>query len=87
MEYLEQSTSLGDLLRRSCLHWKDTVSHHVRVGKDYQAVTYQELWEKVRGYAAVLHAEGLRRGDRICILGETSFDWAVTDWAAQTLVN
>lgn len=85
MEYLEQSTSLGDLLRRSCLHWKDTVSHHVRVGKDYQPVTYQELWEKVRGYAAVLHAEGLRRGDRICILGETSFEWAVTDWAAQTL--
>ncbi len=47
--------------------------------------TFEEAYELIFQRARLLHALGLRRGDRMALIGESCMDWAVTDWAAQTL--
>jgi len=47
----------------------------------YDTITYGELWDRIRAVAAALHADGVKAGDRIAILGFTSTDYTVIDTA------
>ncbi|MEZ0052670.1 fatty acid CoA ligase FadD9 [Mycobacterium sp. MAA66] len=47
----------------------------------YDTITYGELWERVRSVAAALHADGVKAGDCVAILGFTSTDYTVIDTA------
>ena len=51
----------------------------------FSPITYAELSERVRGYAAALQALDIGRGDRVAIQSENACEWAFTDWACQTL--
>ncbi len=85
MKYLEEANSLGHLLQLSCQHWGDKISHRVPKKGEFRDISYTELWEIVGRYAAVLMELGLKKGDRVNIFSENCFEWALTDWAAQTL--
>lgn len=54
-------------------------------GGQYTSVLYRGLWDEVASWAKGLARFGLERGDKVVILGETGYEWALTDWAAQTL--
>ena len=78
--------NLGDTFRRSAEQYGSKVAYRLPVkGGKFEDLTYAEAWERVFSRAKALSAAGLTRGDRVVILGESSFEWAVTDWAAQTL--
>lgn len=47
----------------------------------FDTITYGELWDRVRALAASWHASGVTAGDRVCILGFTSADYATIDTA------
>ena len=47
----------------------------------YDTITYRELWDQIRAVAAALHADGVKAGDRVAILGFTSTDYTVIDTA------
>ncbi|MGB8407640.1 MAG: carboxylic acid reductase [Mycobacterium sp.] len=47
----------------------------------YDTVTYRELWERIRSVAAALHADGVKAGDCVALLGFTSTDYTVIDTA------
>ncbi|HEX7827897.1 MAG TPA: AMP-binding protein, partial [Mycobacterium sp.] len=47
----------------------------------YDTITYGELWDRIRAVAAALHADGVKAGDRVAILGFTSTDYTVIDTA------
>lgn len=79
------SNSLGAQLRRSVERWPDRVSHMVPNGKEFTHVTFSELEQQVFESAQALSALGVKKGDRVAIVGETSFEWALVDWACQTL--
>lgn len=83
--YIHEATSLGDLLRRSCSHWGRKTAALTPEGGKYLAVSYADLWDRVAATAHGLARLGLARGDRMAIIGESSMNWAVVDWAAQTL--
>ncbi len=51
----------------------------------FETISYTELFERVFVYARALSTLGLTRGDRLCIFAENSVEWALSDWAAQTL--
>lgn len=57
----------------------------VRKGKDFEPISYSELYQTARRYAAALRTLGLERGDRLAILGENCCEWAFADWGAQSL--
>ncbi len=77
--------SLGAMLRRSVRNYPDKVSHMIPEGKNHRSMTYSEFFECAYSRAKALDELGLKRGDRVVIMGETGFEWALTDWAAQTL--
>lgn len=54
-------------------------------GKEFKSVTFSEFEQMVFERAQALHALGASRGDRLVIIGESSFDWALSDWACQML--
>ncbi|MCH7944714.1 MAG: AMP-binding protein, partial [Armatimonadetes bacterium] len=85
MSHISDSRSLGDLLRRSAKRFADRRALMVPERKGFRDVSYGEMYDEAFRYAAALHAFGLRKGDRICIVGETCVEWAMTDWGAQTL--
>ncbi len=73
--------TLNDVLRRAAgrggataLLWKDG-------GGAWQPISSDELLERVRAFAAVLEGWGLRKGDRVALLSENRWEWAVTDFA------
>ena len=51
----------------------------------WQAITSDALYGKVRALAAVFAGWGLGAGDRVVILSENRWEWAVTDMAALAL--
>ncbi len=84
-EDVQKSSSLGQMLERSCRVNADRVAQ-MRPQKDgYHSVTYAQLWPEVFAWAKAIDAFGLKAGDRVAIIGETCWQWAVADWACQTL--
>lgn len=77
--------SLGTLLRGACERHPARTAMLVPGQPQFKEITYGELFERVFQAAASLQQMGLARGDRLAIIGETSPEWAICDWAAQTL--
>lgn len=73
------------MIFKSCEEYRDKVAHLVPGARNFRAVTYGELWQEIIQYARALSTFGLSKGDRFALIGETSHEWAVIDWAAQTL--
>ena len=79
------SASLGALLRNSCRTYANHAALLVPKEKGFEKVTYEELYLRVRRWASGVRSLGLVRGDRLCILSENCVEWALLDWACQTL--
>jgi fatty acid CoA ligase FadD9 len=47
----------------------------------FDTITYRELWDRARAVASALSHGGVRKGDRACVLGFNSVDYAVIDLA------
>jgi long-chain acyl-CoA synthetase len=83
-----EAKSLGDMLRRSVARYgtRTAVLTPPEKGRDdFNPITYSQFGETVRGYAGAVRALGLTRGDRLVILSDNCVEWALTDWACQTL--
>ncbi len=50
-------------------------------GGFWQAISAREIYARVRSLAAALLSWGISKGDRIAILAENRWEWAVTDFA------
>jgi long-chain acyl-CoA synthetase len=85
MNEVATAKSLAAQIQISASRWPNKVSHIVPEGKSHRRVTFSEFEQLVYERAQALHALGAKRGDRVAIVGETSFDWALTDWACQML--
>lgn len=77
--------NLGLMLLDSCAKHADRIAMLVPEGKSFREVTYMELLEIVKGYAAALQGMGVTRGSKLCLQSESCAEWAFVDWACQTL--
>jgi long-chain acyl-CoA synthetase len=77
--------NLGLMLLRSCETHADRVAMLVPEGKGFREIAYRELLGLVRRYASALESLGIQREDRVCIQSENCIEWALFDWACQTL--
>ncbi|HZH97490.1 MAG TPA: AMP-binding protein, partial [Fimbriimonadaceae bacterium] len=80
-----EAKSLADMLRRSCRTYADKDAMLCPDGKGFRRITYRELEEQVRLYAGALKSLGLQRGDKLAIQSENMPEWAICDWACQTV--
>ena len=51
----------------------------------FEEITYRDLYARVQRFATIIRNLGLAKGDRLVILSENCVEWALTDWACQTL--
>jgi long-chain acyl-CoA synthetase len=54
-------------------------------GGAWTAISSDEVARRVRGVASALRSWGLAKGDRVAILGENRWEWAVADFACLAL--
>jgi long-chain acyl-CoA synthetase len=59
---------------KTAMLWQD-------VDGTWKPITSNELYGRVRALADVLRGWGVERGDRVAILSENRWEWAVTDFA------
>ena len=53
--------------------------------REWRSTTYRTMQERVRRIAAVLHARGVRAGDRVAIMSNSRPEWLEADLAILTL--
>ena len=55
--------------------WQDEFSH-------WQPISSNQIYQRVRALAETFLSWGAKKGDRIALIGENRWEWAVTDFAA-----
>ena len=80
-----EAKSLGDMLRRTGNRLPDKVAMLVPQGNEFREIRYKDLLQTVRSYAGAIKSLKVVRGDRLAILSENCVEWALVDWACQTL--
>ncbi len=81
----ENPKTLADTLRQSCKKYANRVAYMVPNKVGYTKITYKEFAALVRCYCAALIDLGLTKGDRVAIQSENCHEWALLDWACQSL--
>jgi fatty acid CoA ligase FadD9 len=87
MEGYAERPALGQRAVR-CLCDPETGRTSLELLPWFETVTYRELWCRICAFANALvddSEHSVRRGDRVCILGFTSVDYAVIDMALAQL--
>ena len=64
---------------------KAALGYKDKTTKEWTDLSWDEVNEQVRAFAAFLHARGVRKGDRVALLSENRPEWAITDLATQLL--
>jgi long-chain acyl-CoA synthetase len=75
-------TTINDLFRRvaaaanpRAILWQDEFNH-------WQPISSDQIYQRVRALAQAFLGWGAQKGDRIALIAENRWEWAVTDFAA-----
>ncbi len=60
------------------MQWRDSAGA-------WQGISSRQLYQRVRALASAMAAWGIGKGDRVAILAENRWEWAVTDFAVLAL--
>ncbi|HEX3660648.1 MAG TPA: long-chain fatty acid--CoA ligase [Acidobacteriaceae bacterium] len=66
--------TIADSRRDRAILWQDA-------GGAWQPISSEQFAQRVRAVAAALASWGIRKGDRVAILSENRWEWAVADFA------
>ncbi len=78
-------TNLNDILFRIAFETGPRAILHLDRGGRWQPLAGMEVYGRVRALARVFEAWGLVKGDRVAILSENRWEWAITDFASLAL--
>lgn len=76
--------TLNDVFFRACSGDERVMQARDAAGK-WQPITAPQLYQRVRAFAAALAEWGIGKGDRVALLAENRWEWAVTDFAVLAL--
>ncbi len=69
--------TIPDKLAQAAHRWGDLPAYGQRVGREWKRMTFREVLQRSRAFAAGLHHLGLRKGDRVAIVMENGLDWCI----------
>jgi long-chain acyl-CoA synthetase len=82
MSAITQISTINDLFCRiaaaanpRAVLWQDEFGHWLPISSD-------QMYQRVRALAETFLSWGVRKGDRIALIGENRWEWAVTDFAS-----
>jgi long-chain acyl-CoA synthetase len=73
--------TINELFKQAMSRRADQVVMRYKRDRRWHDITGAQLDERVRNLALALHRLGIRAGDRVALLAESSPDWSVTDYA------
>ena len=65
---------VADAANRRAVLWQDDAGH-------WQPLSSDQIYQRTRALAQAFLSWGARKGDRIALIGENRWEWAVTDFA------
>ena len=77
--------TLNDVFFRACSAGDERVMQWRDAAGKWQAITGRQLYQRVFAFAGVLAGWGIIKGDRVALLAENRWEWAVTDFAVMAL--
>lgn len=77
--------TVNDVFFRACSAGSECVMQWRGAAGEWQPITGHQLYSRVCGFAAALAGWGIGDGDRVAILSENRWEWAVTDFAVLSL--
>jgi long-chain acyl-CoA synthetase len=77
--------TVGATWRRACTSDREGPAYLVERDAAWEPVTWEEAWQRVDDLANGLLALGVQPGERFAILGGTSLEWALLDFALARL--
>ncbi|MES2222692.1 MAG: long-chain fatty acid--CoA ligase [Acidobacteriota bacterium] len=77
--------TLNDVFFRACSAGDERVMQWRDAAGKWQTITGRQLYARVRAFAAALDGWGIVKGDRVALLAENRWEWAVTDFAVMAL--
>jgi long-chain acyl-CoA synthetase len=77
--------TIGATWRRACTSGREDPAFLAETAAGWEPVSWDDAWERVDELAHGLLALGLKPGDRLGILGNTSLEWALLDLALARL--
>jgi long-chain acyl-CoA synthetase len=84
MKYTFHETIPAQFVASVEAYGKRDAFRHKRDGA-WVDISHDEVYQRVRGVCAALHAAGVSHGDRIAILSENRIEWALADLAILSL--
>jgi long-chain acyl-CoA synthetase len=79
-ELLASSTTpltIPRMVADSRARFGERIAYQQMLGKTWDPLTYEGVWQHSREFAAGLIELGLKKGDRVAIISENSLDWTV----------
>lgn len=73
--------TIDDLIRLSVNKSPEKTALRIKIAGVWQTTTYQQLWQEVSYIGGGLRGWGLRKGDRVALLGATTPSW-ITSYLA-----
>lgn len=73
--------TINELFKQAMSRRADQVVMRYKRDRRWHDITAAQLEERVRNLALALHRLGIRAGDRVALLAESSPEWSVTDYA------
>jgi long-chain acyl-CoA synthetase len=77
--------TLNDVFFEMVAGGRDRAVLHQDAAGKWQPISANQVYQRVRALAGAFAAWGIRKGDRVAILGENRWEWAVTDFAVLAL--
>lgn len=65
------------LLADAAHRWADRPAYRQKIRREWRRLTFREVHQRARAFAAGLAALGLRKGDRVAIVMENGLDWVI----------
>ena len=77
--------TLNDVFFRACSAGDERVMQWRDAAGKWQSITGRQLYQRVFAFAGALAGWGILKGDRVALLAENRWEWAVTDFAVMAL--
>lgn len=72
-----RARTIPGLLADAAHRWGDRPAYRQKIRREWRRMTFQEVHQRARTFAAGLAALGLRKGDRVAIVMENGLDWVI----------
>lgn len=77
--------TLNDVFFRACSAGDERVMQWRDAAGKWQPITGHQLYQRVFAFAGALSGWGIGKGDRVALLAENRWEWAVSDFAVMAL--